>query len=120
MRPKHNDSVVDWYPAVHVSVFNSDVTFSGDPLPTPMRPKYKDSVAGWYPAVHESVFSWDVTFSGASLPTPTRPKHRDSAAGWYAAVHAFSSSVQYYIFWIPPFLAFLHCHTSVLSAQHSV
>ena len=60
MRPKHKDSVGGWYPAVHESVFSSDGTFSGAPLPTSMRPKHRDSAAGWYPAVH--VFSSSVRY----------------------------------------------------------
>ena len=38
IRLKHNDSVAGWYPAVHVSVFGSGVTFPSASLPTPMRP----------------------------------------------------------------------------------
>ena len=88
MRPIR-DSVAGWYPAVHVSVFSSGVTFSGAPLPTSMRPKHKTSVDGWYSAVHMSVFSSDVTFLVLHYPRPLRPKHRDLVAGWYPAVLVF-------------------------------
>ena len=56
MRRRQRHPAVGWYPAVHVSVFSSGVTFPGVPVPMLMRPKHRDAVDVWYPAVHVFLF----------------------------------------------------------------
>ena len=61
------DSVPGWYPAVNVSVFSSDVTFSGAPLPMPMRVPSTQRFRRWLVSCSARFLflSSDVTFSRA-------------------------------------------------------
>ena len=66
MRPKHRDAAAGWYPAVHVSVFSSDATFSGAPL-THAHASQAQRFSRWLVScsARALLLSSDYTFYGA-------------------------------------------------------